>query len=209
MSSKASLVAVALTLATILTATAGESERLKDFATPVVELRPLPKRAMFEVQTGALWLLNDETQSDFLLIATNFIYEPEPHFVVPLGPGSISLGPNFKILADVYAEGPESYYLGLAGGAVLEYWLPGDTTAIYFRPSGGFGVTDSAGEEGDGQGQDFTLNYEFELGVRHAITEDVSISLSAYFQHFSNGGMTEYNIGYDQLGPMIGVSWSF
>lgn len=176
---------------------------------PAPDLKPLPERSMLEFQTGPLWLLNEETQSDFLLLSNVLTYEPNPHFVVQAGPGKFALGPLFRFLADYYIEGPETYYLGLSGGAVLEYWLPGDTTVIYFRPSGGFGITDAAGEEGDGQGQDFTLNYAFEGGVRHQITDNLAVSVALYFQHFSNGGMTEYNIGYDQLGPMVGISYSF
>ena len=210
MSSKVSL-ASALALVTLLTAGAayaGEAERVKDFATPVVELRSLPEKQMVEFQTGVLFKLSSESEADITLIANHFVWEPHPHFVVPFGPGSISLGPSWKVLADFYAEGPENYYLGLAGGPVLEYWL-GDVTAFYLRPMGGFGMTNSAGEEGDGQGQDFTLNYELEVGVRHEVMKDVTVSLSAYYQHFSNWGMSDYNIGYNQGGPMLGVSWSF
>jgi hypothetical protein len=186
---------------------AGEADP-KDFATPVVDLRPLPKKDMLEVQTGVLWKVSSESPADVTILATHLVYEPDPHFVIPFGPGSISLGPSWKLLADIYLEGPESYYLGLAGGPVIEYWL-GDETAFFFRPQGGFGITDAAGEEGDGQGQDFTLNYEFEFGVRHEIAKDVTISVSAYYQHFSNWGMTDYNVGYNNVGPMIGLSWSF
>ena len=58
-------------------------------------------------------------------------------------------------------------------------------------------------------GQDFTLNWFSQLGIRQSITEDLSILGSAYFTHHSNGGMTDPNPGIDALGFTVGLGWKF
>jgi hypothetical protein len=60
-----------------------------------------------------------------------------------------------------------------------------------------------------GQGQDFTLNWFSEFGLRQQIAKDLSIMGGVYFLHHSNGGQTTPNPGIDALGATIGLGWQF
>jgi lipid A 3-O-deacylase len=60
-----------------------------------------------------------------------------------------------------------------------------------------------------GQGQDRTLNWFSQLGVEHRLTDHLSLRLSGYFQHHSNGGATDPNPGLNSLGVLGGVGWTF
>jgi hypothetical protein len=60
-----------------------------------------------------------------------------------------------------------------------------------------------------GQGQDFTLNWFAQLGLRRELTENLSLLGGAYFLHHSNGGQTSPNPGIDALGFTVGLGWTF
>ena len=73
---------------------------------------------------------------------------------------------------------------------------------------GGFGALDSTDTPG-GQGQDLTLNWFANAGVRHYLKPSFALSAGIMFQHWSNGGATDPNPGLDALGPVLGATWSF
>ena len=73
---------------------------------------------------------------------------------------------------------------------------------------GGAGFTNAGNIEG-GQGQDFTLNWFAQSGVRQQLREDLDLIVGAYYSHRSNGGQTNPNPGIDVLGATVGLSWSF
>ncbi len=175
---------------------------------PEPELRPLSQRWMLEFQTGAMWRVTDETTQDYLLLPQHLTLEPPPHSDFELFGLHMTLGVYVRFLGDVVVEGPESYYIGMNFGPTLEIWSADEKTSFYFRPGGGAGLVDSTDEPG-GQGQDFTLNWVLEAGVRRQIGENVTLSLGVYFQHMSNLGMSDPNPGLDALGPVLGVGWQF
>ncbi|OYV05150.1 MAG: hypothetical protein CFE26_13095 [Verrucomicrobiales bacterium VVV1] len=115
---------------------------------------------------------------------------------------------RIALLAESIVKGPESYYLGISGAPSIEYWFPSGETSLYFSIGGGVGLTDSTRVVG-GQGQDFTLNWFSELGIRQQIAKDISIMGGAYFLHHSNGGQTSPNPGIDAIGVTIGLGWQF
>ena len=115
---------------------------------------------------------------------------------------------RFSALFESFIKGPEDYYLGVAAAPSIEYWFPSEKTSLFFSIGGGIGFTDSSGGE-QGQGQDFTLNWFTQLGIRQQLSEYVSILGGVYFLHHSNGGQTDPNPGIDALGMTLGLGWKF
>ena len=107
-----------------------------------------------------------------------------------------------------FLEGAENFYAGFSASPSVEYWLPSEHTSFFLSIGGGVGLTDSTGAAG-GQGQDFTLNWFAQLGVRQALTKNLSLLGGAYFLHHSNGGQTTPNAGIDVLGITFGLGWGF
>jgi hypothetical protein len=116
---------------------------------------------------------------------------------------------RFAGIFETFTRGPEDYYIGASAAPSIEYWFPSEKTSIYFSAGGGVGWTNSSGGEGGGMGQDFTLNWFSQLGVRQALTEKMSVLGGAYFTHHSNGGMTDPNPGIDAIGFTVGLGWKF
>src|SRR5690606_17011886 len=85
-------------------------------------------------------------------------------------------------LFESIVRGPEDYYIGLAAAPSIEYWFPSARTSLFFSIGGGAGFTNSAGPPG-GQGQDFTLNWFTQLGLRQQIADDLSLLSGIYFIH--------------------------
>ena len=71
------------------------------------------------------------------------------------------------------------------------------------------GEDDQPTGEPEGQGQDFTLNWFSQFGIRQEIAPNLSVLGGAYFIHHSNGGQTSPNPGIDALGFTIGLGWQF
>ena len=105
-------------------------------------------------------------------------------------------------------QGPESYYVAVAGSPSLEWWNPEGTWALFGGSGGGFGLVDSQAVRG-AQGQDFTLNWFARGGIEHVTDRGMSWSVAVMFQHMSNGGATEPNPGIDAVGLMAGWTWEF
>jgi len=162
------------------------------------------------VQTGYTSNIGNNTPLDYEVIPTQLVLRSPMMFEFWTGQDGARflLRNRFALLTESIIKGPESYYLGLNAAPSLEYWFPSGKTSVYFSIGGGIGLTDSTRVVG-GQGQDFTLNWFSELGIRHEITRDISIMGGAYFLHHSNGGQTDPNPGIDSLGFTIGVGWQF
>ena len=111
-------------------------------------------------------------------------------------------------LFESFIKGPEDYYLGVAAAPSVEYWFPSERTSLFFSIGGGIGFTNSSGGE-QGQGQDFTLNWFSQLGLRQKLCENVALLGGLYFLHHSNGGQTDPNPGIDALGLTLGLGWNF
>jgi hypothetical protein len=115
---------------------------------------------------------------------------------------------RYSLLMEGIVAGPEDYYLGFAAAPSIEYWFPSATTSLFFSVGGGAGFVNSTNVRG-GQGQDFTLNWFAQFGLRHALTKNTSLLAGAYFIHHSNGGQTDPNPGIDAFGFTLGVGWMF
>ena len=163
----------------------------------------------FTAETGLLWRIRNNTPLDYVIAPTSFVFHGPPHFTITEGEnGALVVRPRLALLTETIIDGPESYYLGFAASPSLEWWLPGDRTSLFFSAGGGCGVVDSTDVVG-GQGQDFTLNWFMELGVRHLLDNGWSILGDIFFQHNSNGGMTDPNPGIDSLGFTLGAGFRF
>lgn len=125
-----------------------------------------------------------------------------------LGDGDLTLRAGINVLAEPIARGPETGYLGVSLGPTLEYWPSFRKWTLFASAGGGVGWVDSRDVPG-AQGQDFTLNWFAQAGVRWYLRPNLALCGSAFFQHMSNGGATDPNPGIDAVGPMIGVTWHF
>jgi lipid A 3-O-deacylase len=162
------------------------------------------------LQTGYTANIGHNTPLDYEIIPTQLVLRGPTMFEFWSGENGARflLRNRFALLAESVIKGPESYYLGLNAAPSLEYWFPSGKTSVYFSIGGGIGLTDSTHVPG-GQGQDFTLNWFSELGIRQEIAKDLSIIGGVYFLHHSNGGQTDPNPGIDALGVTLGLGWQF
>jgi hypothetical protein len=58
-------------------------------------------------------------------------------------------------------------------------------------------------------GQAFNFNLNAGLGARYFLNEHTSINAEYRFQHISNAGMDEHNLGINAQGATVSVSWYF
>lgn len=165
----------------------------------------------FVVESGYLWNVGDNTPIDYEIVPTQFTFRSPTMWTLFDGADGAKLvvRNRFSAIFETITVGPEDYYIGLSAAPSLEYWFPSAKTSLFFSIGGGAGWTNSSGGEGGGMGQDFTLNWFSQLGIRQALTEDLSILGGAYFVHHSNGGMTDPNPGIDALGFTVGLGWTF
>ncbi len=170
---------------------------------------PAPWEAWaFGVDVGAGWRVTDNTHLDYVVVPTVFSIRTPAHWVWDFAGGTLVTRARLNLLAEGFAEGPESYYFGWSGSPSIEYWFPGERTAIQFSIGGGSGWLDSQGVPG-GQGRDYTYNWFMHGALRQRIGERMDLSIGVFFQHLSNRGATDPNPGLDTLGPMVGLSWDF
>lgn len=167
------------------------------------------ERPAFDIETGVLFQVGDNTNLDYTLVQTEFTYRSPYTFQFDMAGGSnLIVRSQWSAIATWFERGPEDYYIGVSGGPSIEWWCPTNTWALYFSIGGGFGLTDSSGPP-DGLGQDFTLNWFAKGGIRYQLSDDFSLYCGPFFRHLSNGGMTDPNPGIDALGVTIGASFSF
>ncbi len=166
-------------------------------------------RHTFDIETGVLWQVGDNTPIDYELVQTQISWRSPYVFRWDLDGGCTVVVRNHASLIGTWvAEGPENHYFGISGSPSLEWWSADNLTSVYFSIGGGFGVIDSTGVPG-GQGQDFTLNWFSKAGLRRQLTDDFAIFGEPFFQHMSNGGATTPNPGIDALGFTVGASFCF
>lgn len=163
---------------------------------------------VLDFETGVLMRVTENTNLNYTVIPTIISFRSPGHWVWDVGDSTLVFRSRTSLLMEGFAEGPETYYLGVSGSPSIEWWFPGKDTYLHFSVGGGFGWVDSQGVEG-GQGQDLTYNWFIHGGLRHFISEKTSVSLGVFFQHNSNRGATDPNPGLDTLGPMIGFSRHF
>lgn len=162
------------------------------------------------LESGYLWNVGNNTDIDYEIIPTQLTLRTPVAWTwwEDACGAKLVVRNRFSALFETITSGPEDLYLGLAGAPSIEYWFPSEKTSIYFSIGGGFGWTDSSGGD-QGMGQDFTFNWFTQLGIRHKLTEEISLLAGPYFIHHSNLGITDPNPGIDALGFTVGCSWKF
>ncbi len=162
------------------------------------------------LESGYAWETGIYTEIDYEVIPTQLTLRSPAVWTLWENPEGAKLLVRHRIsaLLNTFAEGPESYYLGVAAAPSIEYWFPSQKTSAFFSIGGGFGWTDSSGGQ-QGLGQDFTLNWFMQLGLRQKITGNLSLLGGPYFQHLSNGGATTPNPAVDAVGFTVGLGWTF
>jgi len=161
------------------------------------------------VNVGAQWRVTSNTHLDYTVIPTMLTIRTPAHWVWDFAGGKLVTRARLNLLGEGIAEGPESYYFGWSGSPSIEYWFPGERTALQFSIGGGSGWFDSQPGVDGAQGRDYTYNWFMHGALRKRIGDGVDLSVGVLFQHFSNLGATDPNPGIDALGPMIGLSWDF
>lgn len=161
-----------------------------------------------DFESAALWRVTNEPDISYLVLPQMLSLRTPQHGRIAIGENDLTLRSRFSLLVEPIARGPESCYLGLSAGPSLEYWCAGRKACWYAGAGGGFGLIDSTGVPG-GQGQDFTLNWYGTGGLRYYCTDNLAISGGIFFQHLSNGGATDPNVGLNGLGPVLGMTWHF
>lgn len=162
------------------------------------------------LESGYLWNVGHNTDIDYEIIPTQLTLRSPVVWTwwKDEDGAEIVVRNRFSGLFETITAGPEDCYIGFAGAPSIEYWFPDEKTSIFYSIGGGFGWTNSSGGT-DGMGQDFTLNWFTQLGVRREIAEDFSVLAGLYFIHHSNLGMTDPNPGIDAFGFTIGCGWRF
>ncbi len=110
-------------------------------------------------------------------------------------------------------DGIESRYVGGLFGPRYNFVQEGWDWVPYLESRVGFGFTDSRADQREkGQGQDFVFTFSVGLGAKYIINDHVNFSLGVFYQHFSNGGLSEparVNYGLDVLGPVVSLNYGF
>ncbi len=162
------------------------------------------------LESGYLWKVGSNSDIDYEIIPTQLsLRTPVVWTWWEAADGAkLVVWSRYSALWETITSGPEDVYLGVTAAPSIEYWFPSQMTSAFFSIGGGFGWLDSSGGE-QGQGQDFTLNWFSQLGLRQKITANVSLLGAIYFTHHSNLGMTDPNPGIDAIGFTLGAAWKF
>lgn len=162
----------------------------------------------YGVETGYLTKIKNNSPYDYRIVPTQLVWLTEPFYDLWRGNSGMRLlaRHRFALLAETISDGPETYYLGLSAAPTLELWLPDQKTALFTAVGGGAGYINSKGVAG-GQGQNFTLNFFTQIGIRHQVTKEVALFGTSFFLHHSNRGMTSPNPGIDTEGITLGLIW--
>lgn len=174
---------------------------------PLAGDHPADRWAM-DYESSALWKVTNSTPISYVILPQTLSVRTPQHARTVVAGHDLTLQARFSLLAEPIARGPESVYLGIAAGPVVEYWFAGQKACVYTSAGGGFGAIDSTDVVG-GQGQDFTLNWYAAGGLRYYVKPGLAVNGGVFFQHLSNGGATDPNPGLNAVGPAVGLSWSF
>ncbi len=158
------------------------------------------------VEAGYLVQVGDDTPIDYELGLVEWVVRGPMHFQLWEGEAGARLvvRPRFALITEAVLEGPEDLYVGFSAAPVLEFWPAVGSRAWYAAAGGGAGFINSGDVEG-GQGQDFTLNWFAQAGVRQQLRPQLDGLAAVTFQHMSNGGQTDPNPGIDALGVTLGL----
>jgi hypothetical protein len=170
---------------------------------------PAFDRASVEFSSGILFkALSPDATHPYRLIPLQLTFRAAPGPVTQWGPYHVTVRHTLRLAWDVVSGGPETRYAGVVFRPTVELWDTRNPLVWHAGLGGGFGWFDTRGVPG-GQGQDFTLNIQGEIGLRWRLSERTAINLSGVYQHNSNGGLKEPNPGLNTFGPTVGLHWSF
>ncbi len=159
-----------------------------------------------DLETGYLWKVIGPVS--YRMMPNILTWRSKPILSTELPDGSrVIVRSRFSLLGQWIEQGIENRYVGLMAAPSVEWWNREATWSVYGGLGGGFGWIDSQGVSG-GQGRDGTLNWFGTLGVAHPINESLEVRFGGLFQHFSNGGATNPNVGLNSLGFTAGISLS-
>jgi Lipid A 3-O-deacylase (PagL) len=96
-------------------------------------------------------------------------------------------------------NGPESYFVGAAGGFRYNFVQPGARLIPYFELRGGIGKSDARKIYKSMQ-SDATLSYLLGAGLRYELSSRWSVAVGAIDQHLSTGFFAARDYGADALG---------
>ncbi|MCB1224931.1 MAG: acyloxyacyl hydrolase [Verrucomicrobiales bacterium] len=161
--------------------------------------------------TGALWSIGSNASPlNYTLLPQFLEAKTPPMFHIPAGASEWVVRSRFTFEGAPIVKGPESYFIGMLFSPSIEFWPESRRWSWFISSGGGFGVMDSRGYDvPGGQGQDFNLSWFAQSGVRVNLTDGLSLTAAALFQHISNGGQNDVNPGIDSLGFTLGVAWNF
>ncbi len=179
-------------------------------ATPTIasSINPWDRHAV-DFETGMLWKVGGDTPLNYRIVPFMVSWRSPRVIGHDFDNGAALIVRNrLTFMANWFETGAENRYLGIAGAPSIELWSPCKCWALFGSIGGGIGLVDSQGVVG-GQGRDLTLNWFGQLGVEHRLNDNLSLRVSSYFQHHSNGGATNPNPGLNSLGALVGLGWTF
>ncbi|MDR2462641.1 MAG: acyloxyacyl hydrolase [Verrucomicrobiales bacterium] len=117
-------------------------------------------------------------------------------------------------------SGPENRIIGASFGPRYNFVQPGWKWVPFIEAGVGFGFVDSNPVHGPGgiydhprgMGQDFNFTFSIAIGARYDIDEICYLRVSAFYQHFSNAGLSEprhNNRAIDSVGPEVAFGLHF
>ena len=117
---------------------------------------------------------------------------------------------------NVVLEGPETHMFGITFGPRYNFVQEGWKVIPFVGSQIGAVFVDSRNDSlknPRGFGQDFTMTFQVESGVKVPLTSTLFLRLSAIYSHFSNGGLSEpnhrANNDIDALGARLAFGSSF
>lgn len=160
------------------------------------------------VEVGTLTKIRHNSPLDYHILPIQVLWRTPSGFDLWRGSNGARLAvrQRFSIVNEIILKGAEDYYVAFAGSPSLELWGADQKTAIFYELGGGAGLINSKNIPG-AQGQNFTLNWFSQLGIRHQLNKNTAITSGLYFTHHSNLGMTKPNPGIDVLGLNFGIVW--
>lgn len=176
-------------------------------ASPAESLKKPWDRRYVDFESGCLWKVIAPVS--YRMVPNILSWRSKPILATDLADGSkIIVRNRFSLLGQWIETGIENRYVGLMAAPSVEWWNRKATWSVYGGLGGGIGCIDSQGVTG-GQGQDRTLNWFGTLGVARPLRDSMELRVGGLFQHFSNGGATDPNVGLNSLGFTAGLSWGF
>ncbi len=162
-----------------------------------------------EFHTSALWSVGgNASHLNYVLLPQLIVLKAPSMWQWHIGSAEISIRPRTTLEISPIVKGPESWFGGITFAPSIEYWNQARTFSAFLSAGGGFGWMDSQGHRvPGGQGQDFNATWFIHSGLCWQLTDRLSATLGARYQHISNRGRNDINPGIDALGPTLGVSW--